>query len=155
MPVGRKGRQPALARELKGLEADGYRVYSQVGNGGDPVDHIVVGPAGVFLIRVNRWRGRFSVRRDGWFRHSRKDAGDLVWQMTREAMAIKSRLGKDGEPPQVEGIVAVTRSRMQHPIIQMGWVTFVAAPQVARYLRSRRPALSTEQVDRMAASIPA
>jgi hypothetical protein len=118
------------------------------------MDHLVVGPTGVFLVRVNRWRGRFSVRGDGWFRHSRKDAGELVWQMTRQAMAAKAQLGK-GSAPQVEAIVVVSRSRMQDPVIQMGWVTFVAAPRLVRYVRSRRSALSTDQVDRLTADVPA
>lgn len=154
-PGARKRSQPSLARELTQLEAEGYRIIPQGGSGHDGVDHLVVGPTGVFLVRVNRWRGRFSVRRDGWFRHSRKDAGELVWQVTRQAMAMKARLGKNGSAPQVEGIVAVARSRMQSPVIQMGWVTFVAAPRLVRYVRSRRSALSTEQVDRLTADVPA
>ena len=154
-PGGRKRGQPAVVGELAQLEAEGYRIIPQGALGHDPMDHLLVGPTGVFLVRVNRWRGRFSVRRDGWFRHSRKDAGELVWQMTRRATAVKAQLGKNGSAPQVEGIVVVSRSRMQNPVIQMGWVTFVAAPRLVRYVRSRRSALSTEQVDQLTADVPA
>ena len=144
-----------LADELAQLQAEGYRVLPRGEIGGDLTDHIVVGPTGIFLIRVNRWRGRFSFRRDGWFRHTKKDAGELVSQVAREATTVKARLGEPATAPPVEGIVAVARSRMPHPVIQMGWVTFVAAPCLISYLRSRRSALSTEQVDRVAADIPA
>lgn len=154
-PGAGKRRHPPFVRELAQLEAAGYRVLPQGEADQDPMDHIVVGPTGVFLIRVNRWRGRFSFRRDGWFRHSRKDAGELVGQVTRQATAVKARLGQNGSAPQVEGIVAVARSRMRYPVIQMGWVTFVSAPRLVGYLRSRRSALSTEQVDRLTADIPA
>ena len=154
-PRARKRQGVPLAEELAQLEAEGYRVLPHGEMGPDPTDHIVVGPTGIFLIRVNRWPGRFSFRRDGWFHHTRKDAGELVSQVTREATAVKARLGEPGAAPRVEGIVAVARSRMPHSVIQMGWVTFVAAPRLVLYLRSRRSALSTEQVDRVAADIPA
>lgn len=148
-------REPALSRQLAELVGEGYRVFRNGDIGPDPMDQIVVGPTGVFLIRLNRWGGRFSVRPDGWFRHSRKDAGALVWEVTRETMAVKARLAGNGTAPEVQGIVAVSRSKMQDPVIQMAWVTFVAAPDVVRYLSSRRSALSAEQVDLVAAHIAA
>jgi hypothetical protein len=142
-------------REIAELEAGGYRAF-MLGEPGEVLaDQVLVGPGGVFLVRVNRWPGRFSFRRDGWFRHSRKDAGELVGQVSRDAAALKARLGENGTAPSVEGIVAVARSKMKAPVIHMGRVTFVAAPSLGSYLRSRRPALSAEQVEQVAAGMAA
>lgn len=149
----RRRREPAVVRELADLERDGYRILPHREGSSDALDRIVVGPTGVFLIRVNQWPGRFYFERDGWFHHSRNDPGELVSQVTREAGHVRFRLGGNGSAPEVEGVVVVSRSSLPHPVIQMGWVTFVAAPELGSYLRSRRRGLSTEQVDRVAADI--
>ena len=140
---------------LAQLEVEGYRSMPLGEVGQEPIDHLVVGPAGVFLVRANQWRGRFSFRRDGWFRHSRRDAGALVAGVAREATAAKGRLSGELPAPRVEGIVVVARSKMPAPVIQMGSVTYVSASDLPRYLRSRRPKLSDQQVEKVAAGVPA
>ena len=73
--------------------------------------------------------------------------------MLREAIA--ARLRSMGIVTQVQGVVAVTKSRIGEPVIHMGRVTFVHGSMVVDYLRSRRSMLTTDQVDRAAAGIPA
>ena len=85
----------------------------------------MVGPTGVFVVRANTWPGKFSIRRDGWFLHSRGDAGELVWDVAQEVMAVRGRLHSKGLVGRVQGLVAVTRSSMAEPVIHMGRVTFV------------------------------
>jgi hypothetical protein len=109
----------------------------------------------VFVLRVNTWAGRFSIRRDGWFLHSKADAGELVWEVAQEVMAVKARLHANGLLGQVHGLVAVTRSSMVEPVIQMGRVTFVEERRIIDYILSRRPALSAEEISRALAGIPA
>src|SRR5438552_2729093 len=83
--------EPITSR-LAELEGNGYTILRHVHAGRSRIDQVIVGPTGIFVIRVNTWSGRFSMRRDGWFLHSRGDAGELVWDVAQEVMAVKARL---------------------------------------------------------------
>lgn len=144
-----------VASRLAELEENGYRILRHVETGRNRIDQVIVGPTGVFVVRVNTWPGRFSIRRDGWFLHTRGDAGELVWDVAQEVMAVRARLQATGLVGQVQGLVAVTRSSMAEPIIHMGRVTFVESGRIIDYLTSRRPSLSADEVSEAAAGIPA
>jgi hypothetical protein len=143
-----------IAAQLAELAGEGYRVLRHVQAGRNRIDQLIVGPTGVYVVRVNTWQGRFSIRRDGWFQHTRGDAGELVWDVAQQVMAVKALLRSKGLLGQVHGLVAVTRSSMPEPVIHMGRVTFVDGPSVLRYVTSRRPSLS-EEITQAAAGIPA
>jgi hypothetical protein len=147
-------REPVPSR-LAALEGDGFHVLNQIDAGNHRLEQVVVGPTGVFVVHVNTWPGRFFMRRDGWFSHTRGDAGELVWDVTREVMAVKARLRAKRLGTPVQGLVAVTASKMEEPVIHMGRVTFVDAERVVDYVTSRRRSLSPEQVSKAAAGIPA
>jgi nuclease-like protein len=154
--AGRRVRsEEPFAARLAQLEGDGYRVLRHVETGRNRIDHVVVGPTGVFVVRANTWPGKFSIRRDGWFLHSRGDAGELVWDVAQEVMAVRARLHSKGLVGRVQGLVAVTRSSMAEPVIHMGRVTFVKSDLLIDYLKSRRPSLSAEEIHEAAAGIPA
>jgi hypothetical protein len=146
--------EPVAAR-LAELESVGYHILRHVETGRDRIDQVIVGPTGVFVVRVNTWSGKFFLRRDGWFSHTRGDAGELVWDVAREVMAVKAHLRAKGIVTQVHGVVAVTKSKMCEPVIHMGRVTFVHGAMVIDYLKTRRASLTAEQVNRAAAGIPA
>jgi hypothetical protein len=158
LPFNRGPRRPKagpIASQLAELEGKGYRILRHVETGRDRIDQVIVGPTGVFVVRVNTWSGKFFLRKDGWFSHTRGDAGELVWDVAREVMAVKAQLRAKGIVTQVHGVVAVAKSKMGEPVIHMGRVTFVHGAIVIGYVMTRRSALSAEQVNRAAAGIPA
>jgi hypothetical protein len=142
-----------LFEALKSLEAEGYRVLSKARSREESIDHIVVGPPGVFTIERNDWTGRFSLRRDGWFQHSKHDAGIAVWHANRHVMAVKGRLRSIGVRVPVHGLVAVTAGRVSEGAIDMGQVLFLPAADVASYVRSRHRVLDDRQVAQVARAI--
>jgi hypothetical protein len=153
--AGRPDRvQEPITSRLAELEGDGYMVLRHVHTGRSRIDQVIVGPTGVFVIRVNTWSGRFSMRRDGWFLHTSGDAGELVWDVAQEVMAVKARLQATGLVGRVQGLVAVTRSRMEEPVVHMGRVTFVDSRRLIDYVTSRRPSLSADEVSEAAAGLP-
>jgi hypothetical protein len=154
--TGRRARlEEPIASRLAELEGNGYKILRHVETGRNRIDHVIVGPTGVFVVRVNTWPGRFSLRRDGWFLHTRGDAGELVWDVAQEVMAVRARLRANGLVGQGQGLVAVTRSSMAEPVIHMGRVTFVESGRVIDYITTRRPALSADEINEAAAGIPA
>lgn len=154
--TGRRDRdQEPITSRLAELEGNGYMTLRHVEAGRNRIDQVIVGPTGIFVVRVNTWSGRFSMRRDGWFQHTRGDAGELVWDVAQEVMAVKARLQANGLVGRVQGLVAVTRSSMEEPVIHMGRVTFVDSSRLIDYLTSRRPSLSADEVSEAVAGLPA
>lgn len=84
----------AVARWLEPLEAQGYvalhgrRIPGQRGD----IDHLVVGPTGVFVIETKNWSGKVEVIADRLFVGDH----DRTWsvrQLYREAIAVQIALG--------------------------------------------------------------
>jgi len=145
----RPSRQDTVREVLMSLEEDGYQVLSNTKAGQDRIDHIVVGPTGVFVVMTNDWRGRFYLKRDGWFEHSRMDPGQVVWRANQHIVAVKRRLRDVGIKVPVRGVVALTRGKLREGAIDMGTVMFLHAPDTARYIRAGHRSLAPEQAARI------
>ena len=74
------------ARLLDRLGRDGYVVFHDLAMPGSPanVDHLVVGPSGVFVIDSKQWTGQVHQSADGlvWHNHYRLDRtlATIGWQ---------------------------------------------------------------------------
>jgi nuclease-like protein len=135
-----------LGRELAALESNGYIVLSEVEAGRERVPFALVGSTGVFALRTIEWSGHFSLRRDGWFQHSKGDAGEVVWHASREAMAIKAALRKANVQVPVHGVVVATRSTIRGGTIDLGKVIFVEGHRLGGFIASRRHKVPAEDV---------
>jgi Nuclease-related domain len=137
-----------LAQELAALEADGYIVLTEVQAAREIIPFVVIGPTGAFAIRQISWAGQFSMRRDGWFQHSKGDAGELVWHASRESMALSSLFRKSHVAVPVHGIVVATRStvRGHDRSIDLGKVSFVESIRLAGFVEGRRQKISPQKV---------
>ncbi|MFA5421157.1 MAG: nuclease-related domain-containing protein [Patescibacteria group bacterium] len=76
LPKIKKGKQIRLGMEgekivaefLDELKADGYKVYNDIIDNNFNIDHIIIGPAGVFTIETKTWSkgsGKDSISYDG------------------------------------------------------------------------------------------
>ena len=75
------------------------------------VDHIVVGPGGVFCISTKSAKGLFSVGPDGRVLHNNKPTG-LIGNTRSQAMALKDRLAAllGADVPYVNAVLAVPQA---------------------------------------------
>lgn len=134
---------------LTRLDRQGYSVWHDVLVGDRVVPHLVVGPAGVFAITRSRWSGRFKLGRDGWLRHTRRDVGDLVWEASRDAVAVKSRLRQAGlRKVPVHAVVALTRARIPQSSIDLGQAVFVRLAGMPAFVLAQPASLSRDQITR-------
>ncbi|HEY3210554.1 MAG TPA: nuclease-related domain-containing protein [Actinomycetota bacterium] len=134
---------------MERLARTGYSVWHDVAVGDRVVSHVVVGPAGVFAISRVAWSGRFHSSEDGGLRHSRKDAGRLVWEASRDAAAVKARLRAVGlRTVPVRAVIGVTRAGISGAPIDVGQAVLVRMVDIPAYVLSSGPALAHEQVAR-------
>jgi hypothetical protein len=131
----------------------GYAVWHDVTVGDRTVSHVVVGPTGVFALSRVTWPGRFDIGGSGGLLHSRKDAGALMWEASRDATAVKGRLRAAGlRRVPVHAVIAATRAGVPEGPLDLGQAVVVRMSRVEAYVRSCPVSLGPEQVDRAVAA---
>jgi hypothetical protein len=144
---------PGAIGAFERLERRRYAVWHDIVVGERVISHLVVGPTGVFAISRSGWSGRFRSGQDGWLHHNRKDVGELVWEATRDAAAVRSRLRQAGlRKVPVHAVVAFTRARHSRASIDLGQAVLVRLPDASRYVLSQPASLPPEQVARAQAA---
>jgi hypothetical protein len=70
----------ATARRLRGLQRAGWTVFHDVALQGSRanLDHLLIGPGGVFVIDSKYYRGRIRVGRDGALWYGRHPLSDML-----------------------------------------------------------------------------
>jgi len=71
-------------RALRELESQGWRIFHDLAASHGNIDHVVVGPGGVFLLDSKRWKGSVTVEGDSAVVRRLEDP-DLHWQFTSPA----------------------------------------------------------------------
>ena len=84
-----------VAGILQGLP-DGYHVFNDFVARGKHVDHVVVGPCGVFAVETKFWRGRVTVEEGEILLDGQLPDRSPVAQASREAALVRSALASAG-----------------------------------------------------------
>jgi hypothetical protein len=131
---GWKGRTLTRSRRLEGCAGD--------------IDHIVVGPTGVFVVETKNHSGTISLKSGCLYGKGELLSRDFVCQATAEAMYVKGRL-KPRVSCHVRPLVVFTRAkgRVQTAV---GGVWVVALSSLIDTIVSREPSLSPEDIGRYA-----
>ena len=151
--------QRRTRRQLTKLGRAGYRAMHArpIPESQDQIDHLVVGPAGVFAIDSENWDKRLAVRTKkgtqlwhGPF--SKKDRlQHAQWEAQRAAEMLSGAIGK---PVSVRPAMAVYGPRIPWDVATIAEVDVFSGPRLRKYLRRRarhgevRP-LTDEEIERI------
>ena len=91
---GAKGEE-RVAEILKGLP-DAYHVFNDFTVGRKHIDHVVVGPVGVFAIETKFWNGRVTLEEGAILLDGQLPDRSPLLQVNREAMIVRNALAKLG-----------------------------------------------------------
>lgn len=115
---GLQGEKTVTKLLIKTLNDDYYLlndIYLQ-GGGGD-IDHIVLGPNGVFVLETKNWSGKITCNGDGWHRPGKPDMGSPSRQVKRNVAKIMHLIESTSVLGAlsiwVEGIVVFTNSNVK------------------------------------------
>src|SRR6266566_401131 len=153
------GAQRRTRRQLAKLGRAGYHAMhgSAIPGSEDQIDHLVVGPAGVFAIDSEAWDKHLVVRtRNGrqlWHGpFSKKDRLEHAqWEAQRAAEMLS---GETGKPVAVRPAMAVYGPKIPWDVATIREVDVFSGPRLRKYLRRRarqadvRP-LSDDQIERI------
>jgi hypothetical protein len=92
--VGARGEE-RVANVLVSLPQS-YHVFHDFVAGGSPVDHVVVGPTGVFAVETKNWRGKVGLEDGHVLVDGRLADRSPLQQAIREADAVRTELEKAG-----------------------------------------------------------
>jgi len=128
------------------LGTDGWHALHGVSIGRGNIDHILVGPGGIFTIRLNSHRGRIPI--------DRIDPKMFV-QAYAEKRLLEELTGRD-----VQALLVFSRAHLVGllPAKRRG-VTILPARMLRHYFKRRRPVLDAPEATRLharlAATLPA
>src|SRR6476659_2291081 len=151
--------QRRTSRQLTKLGRAGYLAMHArpIPESQDQIDHLVVGPAGVFAIDSEAWDKRLAVRTKSgkqlWHGpFSKKDRlEDRQWEAQRAADLLSGAIGK---PVVVRPAMAVYGPRIPWDVATIRDVDVFSGPRLRKYLRRRarqgevRP-LTDEEIERI------
>ena len=147
------------AKALRPLTRRGWALVNDLQTERGNVDHILVGPAGVFLLETKSLNGIVSVERGALLVRWREDPDDgyearHVGPRARALAAqFAERVKESGVPNVWVQPIVVIWSEFPQGSIQSDGVAWVAGKHLARVLAARPTMLSEEQADEIMAVV--
>jgi hypothetical protein len=126
---------------LDGLAGDGWRVIHDASLGRGNVDHILIGPAGIFTVETKSHPGPVKVARVH---------GATLSQAQAQRKAIERVTGETVEP-----LIVFSRAWVDKPLARRKGVRVTPARMLAGYLQRRPATLTQEQVEQARARVAA
>ncbi|WP_181449202.1 nuclease-related domain-containing protein [Nonomuraea aridisoli] len=147
----------ATARRLRQLELAGYTVLHDraVPRSRANIDHVVIGPTGVYVVDSKKWHRRTTIKPGGgtlWV--GRTPIAKVVGPVVFEARAVAEALRRaTGRPVDVVTVVAVHGGRLPRwGAINAGGTTILRASRVHGWIARRPRKYAAEEVAMMAAA---
>jgi hypothetical protein len=149
---GLKGEQQ-VAKTLKENLNDDYYLLNDAHFHDDygDVDHILLGPNGIFVIETKNWSGKITCHGDEWQRQNgRHNTGSPSIQAKKNAAAVKRAFDGGSFRPPVQAVVVFTNNHADLHVSNPG-VPVVRLPQLVGFVRSVNGVrgYSREQVELM------
>jgi hypothetical protein len=141
-------------RLLESLEADGFRVLHDrkiPGARTANIDHIVIGPPGIYVIETKSYSGSLQIRGGEVFVAGRRKNG-WIDEVNREAEAVRRALADEvaAHGWTVTGIICLHRADLPWFRSEVRGVRIVSGKDLVKRLRKADPVLSPADVDRLA-----
>ncbi|GAA2419877.1 hypothetical protein GCM10010404_92860 [Nonomuraea africana] len=146
----------ATARLLRSLELAGYTVLHdrRLPRGRANVDHLVIGPTGIFCVDSKRWDRRTQIHgRGGTLFIGRQPAAKVVRPLEYEARAVTQVLRQaTGRAVEVGAVVAVHGAKMPRwRTLTVNGIPLLRARQLHRWIIRHPPRFDAAEVAKLAA----
>jgi nuclease-like protein len=146
-----------VAELLDELRVFGYRVIPDITRDGFNIDHVVVGPAGVFVVET-KYRGGYGVIEfrsgEGLFVGGRKEENDPLAQARGNAAEVNLMIKEDcGVYKWVTPLVVFVGDYQIKNNWQSTDLRVFTADQVVRYIREQQPELTRSEIELIASHL--
>lgn len=142
----------AVGRALEDLPPT-FRVIHDLDTGRGNVDHVVIGPSGVFAIETKEWNGRFT-ERGGRLLHNGREDTRTRKQAVAGAMEVRRRLAAAGlNHMWVEAIIVSGRALVQNGKLDLPQTKVLDVNALVHHIEGARQGLSAETIARAAEAV--
>lgn len=153
-PVGlgrKKTKPPTVAGILRQVVRNGFTATKQVETQHGVVDHVVVGPTGVFTVLPKTWRRHVWVgSRPPRVMVGRSDVTDTVRQIVHQAVELERRARGEAPSIEVHALIVATGTHLPAGPLRLGRATVVDLDQLAGALAGGEHALDVPTARRIA-----
>ncbi len=145
-------------RLLEPLEAEGFRILHdrKIPGSRANIDHIVIGPPGIFVIETKSYAGSLKIRGNDVFVAGRRKT-KMIDEVKREASAVTTALAEEVAAHcwTVTPVICVHRADLPWFRSEVGGVRIVSGKELVKRLRKGEPVLSPLDTERLAALVVA
>lgn len=127
-----------------------WDVFHDYAVGGYHVDHVVVGPAGVFAIETKNWNGELRVESGELLYNGRLPDRSPLGQTGRQADSVGARLKSIGCECEVVPVLCMASDAFTSSPLMAGRVTLVNSSNVVEWLAGQPAVLSQADQERVA-----
>lgn len=133
---------------------EGYRVLHDVDTGKGNLDHVVIGPTGVFAIETKAVAGRLWLAKGGRLMNKGFDVEKWISQVQAEAFEVKECLRRIGLNVWVEALVVLTRTELPKGPIRRKSATIIEADELLTTILTKRGrSLTSTDITRAVAAV--
>ena len=157
-PVRTSPSAPVCQAVIESLEADGFRILHdrKIPGSRANIDHIVIGPPGIFVVETKSYKGSLQIRGNEVFVAGRRKNG-WIDEVNREAAAVQTALAEEvaAHGWTVTPIICVHRADLPWFRSEVKGVRIVSGKDLVKRLRKADPLLSPTDVERIAGLVSA
>ncbi len=137
-----------VSRILNALP-DRYHVFNDFLAGRVHIDHVVVGPAGVFAIETKNWRGVVTVEEGHILVDGRLPSRAPLAQVVREAALVKSTLAKAGWTGDVTPVLAFASDTFVSRVAELSGAVIINSNELAKSFETERVVIPSAELERL------
>lgn len=137
-----------VAYILSGL-SDEYHVFHDFVAGGEHVDHVVVGPTGVFSVETKSWRGSVSVSEGHVLVNGTLPSRDPVQQSIREADRVRVHLKRIGFDVTVVPVVCFATDTFTDGKVLCGPAAVINADAILAWIKAQAECIPSSDLARL------
>ena len=137
-----------VANVLSGLP-DAYHVFHDFVAGGEHVDHVVVGPSGVFSVETKSWKGRVEIIEGHILVSGALPSRDPAQQAQREADQVRMRLKQLGFDVTVVPVVCFASDSFAGDTKELGAIKVVNAEALLGWITAQPESLAASDLSRL------
>ena len=143
----------ALAEEKVAIQLndlpEGYHAFHDIVFNGFNIDHVVIGPGGIFLIETKSHRGKVDANGDALLLNGKPPIKDFLKQTWSQTYHLKDFLWKmTSQEWKVQPVLCFSNAfvKVRKPV---KGIEVIRIGYLKKYLSTRRTSLTTEQIERL------